>query len=80
MAAGLFGHHWSPLVCRHAACSGRAGEPQDHWCIGYLQHRDGLVMQTAHLLLLPGRKRWRIQSRKESQGTCFLDQDFVACF
>lgn len=79
MAAGLFGHHWSPLVCRHAACSGCAREPQDHRRIGCLQQRDGL-MQTAHLLLLPGRKRWRIQSRKESQGNCFLDQDFVACF
>lgn len=64
MAAGLSGHCWSPLVCRCAVCSGCAGEPQDHQHIGCLQRRYGLIRQTAHLLLLSGRKRGGIQIRK----------------
>lgn len=79
MAAGLSGHGWSPHVCRCAACSGCAGEPQDRH-VGCLQQRDGLIMPIVHLLLLPGSKRWGIQNRKWSWGKFFLDEDFVAHF
>jgi len=64
MAAGLSGRCWSPLVRRRAARSGRAGEAQGCWRIGWLRQRDGLVIKPAHLLLSPGRKRWWIGSRK----------------
>lgn len=78
MAGGLSGHCWSPLVCRRAACSRHAGEPQDSQHISQLQQGDGLVIKRAHLLLEPWRKMLWIRSRKQSWASHLLDEGLVA--